>query len=134
IPLSLRGGEAAPAVLEVRGEVYFPLSGFRRFTEEQVAQGRKAAPNPRNAAAGSLRQLDPNITAARPLSVWVYGTGHREGLELGTSGRWPDGWASAGFARNRNPNDWKPSKTWGKPGAAGGRGGSSSDTRIEGTV
>ncbi len=66
--------------MEVRGEVYFPLSGFRRFNEEQVAAGKAPAPNPRNAAAGSLRQLDSRITAARPLSVWVYGTGYREGV------------------------------------------------------
>jgi DNA ligase (NAD+) len=84
VPLALREGGDDPPVLEVRGEVYFPLSGFRRFNEEQVAQDKKPAPNPRNAAAGSLRQLDPNITAARPLSIWVYGTGHREGLELPT--------------------------------------------------
>jgi DNA ligase (NAD+) len=82
VPLALRDADGAPPVLEVRGEVYFPLSGFRRFNEQQVAQDKKPAPNPRNAAAGSLRQLDPNITAARPLSIWVYGTGQREGLEL----------------------------------------------------
>ena len=82
IPLRLRlpDGEAATSLLEVRGEVYFPLGGFRRFTEAQVAAGKKPAPNPRNAAAGSLRQLDPRITAERPLSIWVYGTGVREGV------------------------------------------------------
>jgi DNA ligase (NAD+) len=80
IPLSLQG--EAPPLLEVRGEVYFPLSGFRRFTEEQIAAGKTPAPNPRNAAAGSLRQLDSRITAARPLSIWVYGTGHREGVAI----------------------------------------------------
>jgi DNA ligase (NAD+) len=82
VPLALRDADGAPPVLEVRGEVYFPLSGFRRFNEQQVAQDKKPAPNPRNAAAGSLRQLDPNITAGRPLSIWVYGTGQRDGLEL----------------------------------------------------
>jgi DNA ligase (NAD+) len=82
VPLVLREADDTPPVLEVRGEVYFPLSGFRRFNEQQVAQDKKPAPNPRNAAAGSLRQLDPNITAARPLSIWVYGTGQRDGLEL----------------------------------------------------
>jgi DNA ligase (NAD+) len=82
VPLALRDADETPPVLEVRGEVYFPLSGFRRFNEQQVAQDKKPAPNPRNAAAGSLRQLDPNITAARPLSIWVYGTGQRDGLEL----------------------------------------------------
>ncbi|MGH3071150.1 MAG: NAD-dependent DNA ligase LigA, partial [Gaiellaceae bacterium] len=78
IPLTVQGD--APPLMEVRGEVYFPLSGFRRFTEEQVAAGKTPAPNPRNAAAGSLRQLDSRITAARPLSVWIYGTGYREGV------------------------------------------------------
>jgi DNA ligase (NAD+) len=82
VPLALRDGDDTPPVLEVRGEVYFPLSGFRRFNERQVAEDKKPAPNPRNAAAGSLRQLDPSITAARPLSIWVYGTGQRDGLEL----------------------------------------------------
>jgi DNA ligase (NAD+) len=78
IPLTLQG--ETPQQFEVRGEVYFPLSGFRRFTEEQVAAGKTPAPNPRNAAAGSLRQLDSRITAARPLSIWVYGTGYRQGV------------------------------------------------------
>jgi DNA ligase (NAD+) len=78
IPLTLQGD--APPLMEVRGEVYFPLSGFRRFNEEQVAVGKAPAPNPRNAAAGSLRQLDSRITAARPLAVWVYGTGFRDGV------------------------------------------------------
>ncbi len=73
IPLRIRDG-SPPAVLEVRGEVYMPLSGFRRFNEQLAAEGKKAAPNPRNAAAGSLRQLDPSITAQRPLSIWVYGS------------------------------------------------------------
>jgi DNA ligase (NAD+) len=81
VPLRIRldDGGRPPARLEVRGEVYFPLSGFARFNETQVAAGKKEAPNPRNAAAGSLRQLDPRVTAARPLSLWVYGFGVREG-------------------------------------------------------
>ena len=78
IPLTVQGD--APPLMEVRGEVYFPLSGFRRFTEEQVEAGKAPAPNPRNAAAGSLRQLDSRVTAARPLAVWIYGTGYREGV------------------------------------------------------
>jgi len=80
IPLKMQGDDA-PAVLEVRGEVYMPLSGFRRFNERLAAEGKAPAPNPRNAAAGSLRQKDSSVTARRPLSIWVYGTGHREGLE-----------------------------------------------------
>jgi DNA ligase (NAD+) len=81
IPLALRtvDGEAPPPLLEVRGEVYMPLSGFNAFNERLTAEGKKTAPNPRNAAAGSLRQKDPSITASRPLSIWVYGSGYREG-------------------------------------------------------
>jgi DNA ligase (NAD+) len=86
IPLRMRSldGEARPPVLEVRGEVYFPLSAFNRLNERLAGEGRKTAPNPRNAAAGSLRQLNPQITAERDLSIWVYGTGRGDGLELPT--------------------------------------------------
>jgi DNA ligase (NAD+) len=63
-----------------------PLSGFLKFTERQAAEGKRAAPNPRNAAAGSLRQLNSAITAVRPLSIWVHGMGHHEGLP--TEGHW----------------------------------------------
>ena len=79
IPLRMQGGDAPP-VLEVRGEVYMPLSGFRELNERIAELGQKLAPNPRNAAAGSLRQKDSSITASRPLSVWVYGVGLAEGL------------------------------------------------------
>jgi DNA ligase (NAD+) len=81
IPLRMRGDDL-PAVLEVRGEVYLPISGFRELNERLVGTGQKLAPNPRNAAAGSLRQKDSSITASRPLSTWIYGVGYREGLEL----------------------------------------------------
>jgi DNA ligase (NAD+) len=69
-----------PVSLEVRGEVYFPISAFNRLNERLVAEGKKTAPNPRNAGAGSLRQLNPKITAERELSIWVYGIGHSEGI------------------------------------------------------
>jgi DNA ligase (NAD+) len=84
IPLRMRGDGDPPPVLEVRCEVYFPLSAFNRLNERLVAEGKKIAPNPRNAAAGSLRQLNPQITAERDLSIWVYGTGRGDGLELAT--------------------------------------------------
>ncbi len=64
-----------PEVLEVRGEVYFPVSRFAELNESQVAQGRAPFANPRNAAAGSLRQKDPRITARRPLRMVVHGVG-----------------------------------------------------------
>jgi DNA ligase (NAD+) len=81
VPLRLLG-EERPSLLEVRGEVYMPLSGFRALNERLVEEGKKATPNPRNAAAGSLRQKDSSITARRPLSIWAYGIGAREGVEL----------------------------------------------------
>jgi DNA ligase (NAD+) len=81
IPLRMLG-DAPPARAEVRGEIYFPLEGFERFTEAQLAAGKKPAPNARNAAAGSLRQLNPAVTAERPLSIFVYGIGVLEGSEL----------------------------------------------------
>jgi DNA ligase (NAD+) len=59
-----------------------PLSGFNAFNERLVAEGKKTAPNPRNAAAGSLRQKNSQITSERPLSIWVYGSGYSEGLDL----------------------------------------------------
>ncbi|MEX2613777.1 MAG: NAD-dependent DNA ligase LigA, partial [Gaiellaceae bacterium] len=76
--------EKPPDVLEVRGEIYFPLPGFERFNEAQIAAGRKPAPNARNAAAGSLRQLNPAVTAERPLSIYVYGVGVTSGAAPGT--------------------------------------------------
>lgn len=86
IPLAMRlgEGETPPPLVEVRGEVYMPLSGFRAFNEQQVAEGKAPAPNPRNAAAGSVRQKDSRITASRPLSIFVYGLGYAEGVELAT--------------------------------------------------
>src|SRR5262245_4418614 len=104
VPLRIRAtdGDAPPTLLEVRGEIYFPLSGFARFNESQAAAGKKPAPNPRNAAAGSLRQLDPRITAERPLSLWVYGFGVREGEFPQTQ------WEMLGWLRDHgfrtNPN------------------------------
>jgi DNA ligase (NAD+) len=85
IPLQMRNvGANPPPVLEVRGEVYMPLSGFREFNERLASEGKATAPNPRNAAAGSLRQKDSAITAGRPLSIWIYGVGRRDGLATTT--------------------------------------------------
>jgi DNA ligase (NAD+) len=81
VPLKMRS-DGLPSVAEVRGEVYMPLSGFRELNERIAELGQKLAPNPRNAAAGSLRQKDSSITASRPLAVWVYGMGAREGLQF----------------------------------------------------
>jgi DNA ligase (NAD+) len=79
IPLRMRD-DRPPAVVEVRGEVYLPLSGFRELNERLAGTNQRLAPNPRNAAAGSVRQKNSAITADRPLSVWIYGTGHADGV------------------------------------------------------
>ena len=80
--LALAEGEEPPARLEVRGEIYLPLAGFAKVNEERAAAGQPTFMNPRNAAAGSLRQLDPTVTAGRPLSMWTYGLGVAEGVQL----------------------------------------------------
>jgi DNA ligase (NAD+) len=83
IPLKMRG-DGLPGSAEVRGEVYMPISGFRELNERVAELGQKLAPNPRNAAAGSLRQKDSSITASRPLAVWMYGLGDAEPLGIET--------------------------------------------------
>lgn len=76
--------DKSPAILEVRGEVYLPKEDFRKLNEEREEQGLALFANPRNAAAGSLRQLDPKVTAKRPLAVFIYGLGYAEGVEFET--------------------------------------------------
>ena len=99
VPLRMRG-DGAPPLLEVRGEVYLPLSGFRALNERLAGTGQKLAPNPRNAAAGSLRQKNSAITADRPLAVWVYGTGAREGLDFATQSDTLEWLRAHGFRTN----------------------------------
>lgn len=81
VPLRLVG-KHHPRRIEVRGEVYMPKQGFHELNKRQEEKGEKIFANPRNAAAGSLRQLDPRITAARPLQMCCYGVGVMEGGEL----------------------------------------------------
>lgn len=81
IPLKLRGKDY-PKLLEVRGEVVMPKAGFEKLNQQQIEKGEKPFVNPRNAAAGSLRQLDPKITATRPLSFYSYGVGLVDGMVL----------------------------------------------------
>jgi DNA ligase (NAD+) len=87
VPLKMRA-DGLPSIAEVRGEVYMPISGFRELNARIAELGQKLAPNPRNAAAGSLRQKDSSITASRPLAVWVYGLGSLEGVQL--SSHWEE--------------------------------------------
>jgi len=85
IPLQMLGKEApVPELLEVRGEVYMDLEEFAKFNREREDRGEPAFANPRNAAAGSLRQLDPAITASRPLKIYCYGVGEVKGATFPT--------------------------------------------------
>ncbi len=84
IPLRLRAGKTDPEIVEVRGEAYLPLSAFSRINEERSREGEPLFANPRNAAAGALRQLDPRVTASRPLAFFAYGIGHAEGSPFHT--------------------------------------------------
>ncbi|MEU5917953.1 NAD-dependent DNA ligase LigA [Streptomyces sp. NPDC047141] len=81
IPERLRG-ERIPDLVEIRGEVYFPMEGFEALNARLVEAGDKPFANPRNAAAGSLRQKDPKVTASRPLHMVVHGIGAREGFDI----------------------------------------------------
>ena len=92
IPHELSESVERPAVVEVRGEVYMPISAFEELNGRQAAQGGRAFINPRNSAAGSLRQKDPGITASRDLSFWAYQIGALEG--------------GPGFSQHSQTLDW----------------------------
>jgi DNA ligase (NAD+) len=81
IPLAL-GGDGTPAMIEVRGEVYMSLPDFAALNERRAERGLSTFMNPRNSAAGTIRQLDPRLAADRPLSFWAYGVGVTEGIEF----------------------------------------------------
>ncbi len=97
IPLRI---DDAPELVEVRGEIYLPRSAFEELNEARAAAGEPAFANPRNAAAGSIRQLDPEITASRPLSIWCYGIGAQRGLDPRTHADELEWLRSSGFRVN----------------------------------
>ncbi|HET7418265.1 MAG TPA: NAD-dependent DNA ligase LigA [Solirubrobacterales bacterium] len=82
VPLRMKG--KAPALIEVRGEAYLPIAAFKALNERRAEAGEPTFANPRNSAAGSIRQLDPALAAERPLSTWFYGIGAVQGLDLPT--------------------------------------------------
>ena len=83
IPLALRSIEkSVPSLIEIRGEVFIEKNNFTKLNSQQTSKGKQPFANPRNAAAGSLRQLDPNITASRPLSIFCYEIGLAEGIKF----------------------------------------------------
>ena len=101
IPLTLQG--SPPPYLEVRGEVYMPVDSFRRLNEERAERGELLFANPRNSGAGTIRQLDPKVTASRNMQIWVYALG-----DAGESSHPSDHWetlewlGSLGFRTNPN--------------------------------
>lgn len=84
IPLKLHGNNI-PQVVEIRGEIYMPKAGFEKLNQQRLANNEKLFVNPRNAAAGSLRQLDSSVTASRPLALFCYGLGEIQGMERPSS-------------------------------------------------
>jgi len=82
VPLKIKG--SAPELIEVRGEAYLPIAAFKALNERRAEAGEPTFANPRNSAAGSIRQLDPSLAAERPLSTWFYGIGAVRGLDLPT--------------------------------------------------
>lgn len=102
IPQRLRmpGGAPPPPVVEVRGEVYLPLAAFADLNAARAEAGLPTFANPRNSAAGSLRQLDPAATAERPLSIWCYGIGYAEGLSVASQSEGLDWLRSVGMRVN----------------------------------
>jgi len=82
VPLRIKG--KTPALVEVRGEAYLPIAAFKALNERRAEAGEATFANPRNSAAGSIRQLDPSLAAERPLSTWCYGIGAVQGLDLPT--------------------------------------------------
>ena len=97
IPLSI---EDTPPLVEVRGEVYLPIPDFKALNERRAKAGENTFANPRNAAAGSLRQLDPAVTAQRPLSIWCYALGAAPGLDLATHSEEVEWLGERGFKIN----------------------------------
>ena len=123
VPLRIRADDGdAPALLEVRGEIYFPLSGFARFNEAQVAAGKKPAPNPRNAAAGSLRQLNPGCHGgATALALRLR---RRRARRRAAGNRRPacsTGCATTGSGRTRSPSASRRSRRSRRRAAPGRR-------------
>jgi DNA ligase (NAD+) len=90
----------APELIEVRGEIYFPRSGFEKLNAERAEAGLATFANPRNAAAGTIRQHDPALAAERPLQIWAYGIGFRRGVDHATHSDELDWLRERGFRVN----------------------------------
>ncbi len=102
IPLRLNPTQPAPAVLEVRGEIYMALKDFAGLNERRAEAGLSTFMNPRNAAAGTIRQLDPRLARERPLSMWAYAIGRTDGRRFASHWESLEWLRSAGFPVNRD--------------------------------
>ncbi|MCG2753938.1 MAG: NAD-dependent DNA ligase LigA [Desulfobacteraceae bacterium] len=100
VPLVLQTDLQSPELLEVRGEVFISREGFKRLNQDRLGEGLPLFANPRNAAAGSLRQLDSRITALRPLEVFCYGIGRAAGIDFSSQGEILEGLKNFGFRVN----------------------------------
>ena len=133
IPLRMQG-DGPPPLVEVRGEVYLPLSGFRELNERLAGTGQKLAPNPRNAAAGSLRQKNSAITADRPLlDLGVRHRARRGGRSSSPNPRCSSGCGRAASGRTRTRSGWRRSRRWRLPARRGRSAAWSSTTRSTGS-
>ena len=94
--------EDAPDLVEVRGEIYFPRSGFVELNEQRASEGLATFANPRNATAGTVRNLDVEVTASRPLSMWSYGIGGHRGIEFASHSEELDWMRDRGFRVNED--------------------------------
>ena len=103
IPKRVKG---APPLLEVRGEAYLPRSAFAELNEQRAAAGEPTYANPRNTAAGSIRQLDSSVTASRPLSIWAYSVGALEGIEFESQSESLEWLGKHGFPVNPDIELW----------------------------
>ena len=101
VPMRLQG-KNPPGLIEIRGEVILPIADFEKLNRDQEKKGLKLFANPRNAAAGSLRQLDSSITASRPLTMFCYGVGYAEGLKPKTMSEYEDQLEEWGFKVGKN--------------------------------
>ena len=125
IPLRI---DDAPPLVEVRGEVYMSLPDFPALNERRASSGLSTFMNPRNSAAGTIRQLDPALAAERPLSMWCYGIGATEGLAFASHSEALEWLRAHGFRVNRGHRRGSTTRTRSSPSASPGRSGAARST------
>ena len=124
----------APELIEVRGEAYLPIAAFKALNERRAEAREPTFANPRNSAAGSIRQLDPALAAERPLSTWIYGIGAVRGLDLPPTWTRSNGSASAASRSTPTPPTTRGSRGWSSAATGGRSGATTLDYEIDGVV